>query len=250
MRMGFLARSAAVAAMLCLFAAGAAAQIVVLDARGPSASAYPQGAVLAPAKVIVLKAGDQLEVLDTAGSHVLSGPATVTAGQIATGSRAGLRDIFRRANASRPGIAAVRGFSLDQGPPQPAPDTPLLWRLDVSAWQQAEPKDAHDFCVAKGRTPVVTRDAYGADGALTITQESTQATRTVIWPAGTRDLAWPTDLPIAAGVYDLDLDAAGATKVRWRSIVTGPSLTSLAGALLDNGCYDQLDSLQSRLSGR
>jgi hypothetical protein len=230
----------------------AAAQIVVLNARGPSASAYPQGAVLSPSRMISLKSGDQLEILDAAGSHVINGPATLTAGQVASGSRAGLQDIFRRANASRPGIAAVRGFSLDEGRSQDGAESPPLWRLDVSAWQEAEPMDTHNFCVMKGQTPVLTRGSSAASGSLVIAPESSQAARTVTWMAGARDLTWPFDLPVADGaVYDLNLDAAGATKVRWRTIAPSTaSLTQLASSLLDNGCFDQLDTLQTQFAAK
>ena len=88
-----LATAAAVAALMG--SAAATAQIVVLDARGPSAGAYPQGAVLAPSRVIALKAGDRLEVVDAAGSHVLNGPVTMSAAQVDTGSRVALNAIFQ-----------------------------------------------------------------------------------------------------------------------------------------------------------
>jgi hypothetical protein len=247
------AKSVALASLIWMCGASAASpQIVVLSARGPSAGAYPQGAVLAPTRVISLKAGDQLEILDAAGSHVINGPASLTAGQVATGSKAGLQDIFRRANASRPGIAAVRGFSLDDGKTPPAQDAPPLWRLDVSAWQEDEPMDSHNFCVMQGQTPVLTRDASTAEGTLVIFQESTQATHTVTWTAGVRNLSWPAGLPFSDGAsYDLNLDAAGATKVHWRTIpAANASLTQLASSLLDNRCFDQLDTLQAQFAAK
>jgi len=233
-------------------AAEAGAQVVVLNAHGPSAGAYPQGAVLAAGRVITLKAGDQLEVVDAAGSHVLNGPLSLPAGQIASGSKAALQDIFRRANASRPGIAAVRGFSLEDAKPPAPPEVPPLWRLDVPAWQQAEPSDARSFCVMRGQAPVLTRGAAGADGKLVIYQDTTRVSRTVTWPAGARALTWPSDLPFANGeLFALNLDAAGATQVRWRTIpAESPNLTSLAQDLLDNACYDQLDSLQSQVADK
>jgi hypothetical protein len=249
-------RSVAIAGLLLMCGATAAtAQIVVLNARGPSAAAYPQGAVLAPNRVIALRQGDQLEILDAAGSHVLAGPATVTAGQISSGSKAQLQDIFKRANATRPGIAAVRGFTLDEGKPAtPAasPEATPLWRLDVSAWQEAEPMDSHNFCVMKGQIPVLTRNEDKANGSLVIEQEANQASQTVTWSAGARNLPWPSSLPVADGsVYDLNLDAAGATSVRWRTIPQETSsLTELASSLLANGCYDQLDTLQAQFAAK
>jgi len=247
------ARSMVFAAVVWVCGAVAAsAQIVVLNARGPSAGAYPQGAVLAAGRVITLKAGDQLEVVDAAGSHVLNGPLSLPAGQIASGSKAALQDIFRRANASRPGIAAVRGFSLEEAKPPAPTDIPPLWRLDVPSWQQAEPSDARNFCVMRGQAPVLTRAAAGAEGKLVIYQDSTHATRVVTWPATARALTWPVNLSFADGeLFSLNLDATGATQVRWRTIpAESPNLTSLAEGLLDNGCYDQLDTLQSQVADR
>ena len=59
-----------------------------------------------------------------------------------------------------------------------------------------------------------------------------------------------SSLPVADGaVYDLNLDAAGATSVRWRTIPQATaSLTDLASSLLANGCYDQLDTLQAQFA--
>jgi hypothetical protein len=231
----------------------AAAQVVVLNARGPSSAAYPQGTVLPADRTIILKSGDQLEVLDAAGSHLLTGPTTVKAGAVDTGTKAALKDIFRRANASRPGIAAVRGFTLQSEPPPP-PDTAStqpLWRLDVSAWQEAEPNDAHNFCVPKGHAPILTRSAAQSAGTLVIYADGSRAGRTVSWPAGSHDLPWPDGLSYADGdTYALNLNANGATTVRWRSIpADSGSLVNLARTLLDNGCYDQLDTLKAESAG-
>src|ERR1700677_2154070 len=199
----------------------AAAQVVVLNARGPSSAAYPQGTVLPADRTIYLKSGDQLEVLDAAGSHILTGPTSVRAGAVDTGSKAALKDIFRRANASRPGIAAVRGFTLQSENPAPesAAATPPLWRLDVPAWQEAEPTDAHNFCVPEGHAPVLTRGGAQSSGILTIYRDGGRAGRTVTWPAGAHDLPWPDGLSYADGdTYALNLNDAGATTVRWRAI--------------------------------
>jgi hypothetical protein len=250
---GSVRLSAVLGALLPLLglAPGAAAQVLVINARGPSAGAYPQGAVIPSTRSISLKAGDQLEVLDASGSHVLTGPETISAGLVGAGTKAALQDIFRRANASRPGIAAVRGFSLqDEAKPASPPDSQPLWRLDVAAWQQAEPMDGHNFCLTPGQTAQLTRASGAAEGKLVIYQEATHATRTVIWPAGARTLAWPADLPTADGsVYDLNLDDQGATSVRWRALPTAAaSVTDLAASLLADSCYDQLETLQAQFA--
>jgi|GEM_PF-2400843 len=248
--MGAVSRtSLAMAAATLALASSAFAQIVVLQARGPSAGAYPQGSVLAPNRVISLRAGDRLEVLDAAGSHVLTGPVTMPARQVDTGSKVALQDIFKRANASHSGIAAVRGFSLDEGKAAPAPEATPLWRADVESWQQGEPADPHNFCVAHGQAPVLARETATSEGSLTIYSDATKATRAIVWPAGVTELAWPADIPHADGqLYALNLNGAGATQVRWREIPgQASSLTDMARAMLDAGCYDQLDTLQSQV---
>jgi hypothetical protein len=104
----------------------------------------------------------------------------------------------------------------------------------------------------RGQAPVLTRGAAGADGKLVIYQDATRSTLVVTWPAGARMLAWPSNLPFADGeLFSLNLDDTGATQVRWRTIHTeSQNLTSLAESLLDNGCYDQLDTLQSQVADR
>ena len=247
-------RRVAVSALVwCCGASATTAQVVVLNARGPSAAAYPQGAVLPADKTIYLKSGDQLEVLDAAGSHLLTGPSAVKAGQVDLGAKAALKDIFRRANASRPGIAAVRGFTLqsETPPASDGPSTSPLWRLDVPSWQEAEPSDAHNFCVPEGHAPVLTRGAAQAPGTLVIYRDGGRNGRTLNWPAGAHDLPWPEGLSFADGeTYALNLNASGATTVRWRLIpAESGTLVNLARTLLDNGCYDQLDTLKAEAAG-
>lgn len=244
--MSWPSKAVAVASLCWVLGSSAAAQVVVLNARGPSSGAYPQGAVLPANRVISLRAGDQIEVLDAAGSHIITGPASLTAGQVDTGSKAALGDIFRRANSSRPGIAAVRGFTLQGDAPLPSSANPApLWRLDVPAWVAAEPNDAHNFCVTRDRPPVLGRTAAEMKGRLVITDDATHASRAVSWPAGAHDLAWPSDLSDASNqVYALNLDDMGATVVRWRIISASGTLVDLARSLLDNQCYDQLDTLK------
>ena len=246
-----MTRILAVVAMAWMCGVGvAAAQTVVLSARGPSAGAYPQGSVLAPGRTIILKAGDRLEVLDAAGSHVLSGPLRLAAGAAAPGDKLALQDIFMRANASRPGIAAVRGFDLEAAPTESPPPTPPLWRLDIEAWHGAEPTDIRSFCIAEGTAPVLSRSSTSLAARLTISRTDGPEGRAAPWPAGVRDLAWPAGLPVTDGTeYSLSLDAQGATQVRWRTVPAGAgTLVGLARNLADRGCFDQLDALEAQVA--
>ncbi len=67
--------------ILCLAAlAGSgplAARTIILNARGPSASAYPAGKTLSEPFSVTLRQGDTLTLLDGRGTTVLKGPTTI-----------------------------------------------------------------------------------------------------------------------------------------------------------------------------
>ena len=223
---------------LCVALAGAgaaAAQVVVLFARGPSASGFPAGRVLPANQVINLKAGDQLELLDGSGSHVLTGPAVVTAGHVAPKVRDELIGVFLKAQKSRPGIAASRGLELSGG----ASVRPGLWQADVGA--------DGAVCLAKGVTPTLWRGPSTASASVAITRLATGETVRVVLPADRWTADWPAALPAGDGErYVLTLDDGSTTALAWTVLDPAPAaLGDLAAALLDKGCYDQLGRVQS-----
>ena len=214
-------------------AGGAAAQVVVLFARGPSAGAYPAGRVLPANQVVSLKAGDQLELLDGGGSHVLTGPAVVTAGHVAPKVRDELIGVFLKAQRSRPGIAASRG--LDGGRAA-APD---LWQADVGV--------DGAVCLAKGAVAGLWGGASGTSASVRITRLATGETVGVSLPVDRTGAAWPDSLPTGDGErYSLTLDDGSTTALVWTILDPAPpTLGDLATALLDEGCYDQLSRVRS-----
>jgi hypothetical protein len=146
----------------------------------------------------------------------------------------------------------VRGFSLDEGKPPPPTEASPLWRLDITAWQQGEPSEPRSFCVMSGQAPVLARESTGSEGRLMVYRDANHVSRSVTWPTGARDVSWPSDMPVTDGeLYSLNLDSQGATTVRWRTVsANSGSLTALASQLLDNGCYDQLDTLQTQVASK
>ncbi len=214
-------------------ASGAVAQVVVLFARGPSAGAYPAGRVLPANQVVSLKAGDRLELLDGSGSHVLTGPAIVTAGHVEPRVRDELIGVFLKAQHSRPGIAASRG--LGDG----APAAPGLWQVDVGV--------DGAVCLSKGAAAGLWRGPSTVSATVRITRPGTGETVNVSLPPDQPDVVWPAGLPTIDGErYVLTLDDGSTTALVWTILDPAPSaLGDLATALLDKGCYDQLGRVQS-----
>jgi hypothetical protein len=214
----------------------AAAQVVVLTARGPSARSFPQGTILPAKRMLALKPGDRLEVLDGAGSRVLTGPGNMVAGRVDTGARTTLLALFQQGRERRPGIAAVRSVEQAERPPAPG-----LWQLDVAR--------SGNFCVTPGQTPSLWRDLASGPAQLVVIRATTGQAQTLVWPAGAPDLAWPDALPLTDGEsYEVLLEDRPARKVHLRRLAAAPAaLADLAAALLDKGCYGQMDSLQAAL---
>jgi hypothetical protein len=227
------------ALVLGLAGAGAAsAQVVVLFAQGPSAGAYPQGAVLPVSRVLNLKAGDRIELLDGAGSHVVTGPAVTTAGHLDPKVRDQLIQTFLKAQQSRPGIAATRGFTLETAP------QPGLWQLDIGG--------AGPMCLTKGVTPSLWRaDPKGAMTAQ-IRRAATGLTAGVSWADGAAAADWPAGLPLSDGErYVIVLDDGSSATVVWRAVETPASgVEALASALVEQGCYGQVDRLRAAFASR
>jgi hypothetical protein len=222
---GFVAACAA----LCV-ASGAVAQVVVLFARGPSAAAYPAGRVLPANQVLSLKAGDQVELLDGAGSHIVAGPAIVTAGHVPAKVRDELIGVFLKAQRTRPGIAATRGFDIG------GEGAPSLWQADVSL--------DGVVCVLPDVTPGLWRGGQEPRNVV-IRRVATGETRSLVVPAA--GAPWPDALPTTEDEhYDVVLADGTTTALSWKVISPAPTdLESLASALLERGCYDQLRRVQS-----
>lgn len=226
--------SLVLAAASTLAAAGAAgAQVVVLFARGPSAASYPPGTVLPANRVLRLKTGDQLELLDGAGSHILTGPAVTPAGHVDARVRDQLIQTFLKAQQSRPGIAASRGLAADDSA------APALWQADVA--------DGGLMCLAKGATPGLWRaDARAASGGH-LTRLATGVSVALSFPAGAAAIDWPAGMPATEGEsYAVSLDDGSTGTVTWKAV---PAPTAgfgdLARSLDDAGCYAQLDRLRA-----
>ena len=114
------------------WSAAAQAQAVVIRSTGPSAAAYPMGRKLPAGAAVTLKAGDQITVIDQAGSRVLSGPGSFkldsAVNRGAGGANTALAALVAR-GAARTRTGAVRG---DTEVPTEALRPENAWYVDVS----------------------------------------------------------------------------------------------------------------------
>ncbi len=230
--MSFRRRSLAALSLAALCMAGAAAaQVIVLSAHGPSAAAYPQGTVLPANRLLSLKAGDQLQLLDGSGSRIVTGPGSVVAGHIDERSRARMLDLLLKAREVRPGIAATRGFE------PPADQTPALWLLDLST--------DGNVCVAEGQPAGLLWGDAARPPPRRLTVTVSGRAHLLDWPPGAESMRLPDDLPVSDGVtYSV---SGGEDQPRTIVIRTLPatheSVDALAADLIAKGCYDQFDRL-------
>jgi hypothetical protein len=214
-----------IAALLLAGTSAAMADILVVRSSGPSAKSYPPGRRLPESARLVLKAGDQLIVLDGRGTRNIRGPGAFTAGAPAIGRIASAAPAADR----RARIGAVRG--LETGELRP----PSIWHVDVSR--------SSNVCVADPAKVTLWRADPGQALALNIGGPGGR-TKRVGWQPGSSTLAWPSDLPIADGAeYRLSWSGgATPTAIRFRTMPAKPAgLEDMAQTLIRYQCDAQLD---------
>lgn len=199
------------------------ADILVVRSSGPSAKSYPPGRRLPESARLVLKAGDQLIVLDGRGTRNIRGPGAFTAGAPAVGRVASAAPTVDR----RARIGAVRG--LETGELRP----PSIWHVDVSR--------SSNVCVADPARVTLWRADPAPAATLTISGRGGR-TRQLGWQPGSTTVAWPSDLPVAEGA-EYRLSGAGEpATIRFRTIpARSAGLEDMAQTLIRNQCDAQLD---------
>src|SRR4051812_22044471 len=170
-----------VAALLFVSAGAASADILVLRADGPSARSFPPGRRLPDNAPLVLKASDQLVVLDSRGTRTIRGPGKFIAGVAPPARIASAEPIVQR----RARIGAVRGPGTDMNRPG------SIWEVDVAK--------SSNICVADPSAVRLWRADPANAVTLTITRLPDGATRQLRWEAGASNLAWPADFAITEG---------------------------------------------------
>ena len=217
----------------------AQAQAVVIRSTGPSAAAYPMGRKLPAGSSVTLKAGDQVTVIDQAGSRVLSGPGSFkldsAVNRGAGGANTALAALVAR-GAARTRTGAVRG---DAEVPTEAVRPDNVWYVDVSR--------GGTVCIADPAQVVLWRPNRAETGNGTLYgADNTPAEVTV--RAGSAIKLWPVaSMPVVDGqTYRFTSPVGQTVRITTRLLVDVPEdPVAVAALLAEKGCSEQLEVLSS-----
>ncbi len=226
------ARGVAAVSALLLFAAPVLAGPLVVRAAGPSAAAFRPGQRL-PDAPLVLKAGDEVTVLDAQGTRSFTGPGNfnLAAASTATSGAAAFTSLLTQKPERRARIGAVRGGAPEPvGPPVP----PGVWALDASR--------GGTVCALDPAAISLWRPAPAAAATLTVTRVSDGKSATVSYAAGEAVANWPATLVATSG--DQFRISGAAAPMTIHTITPAPAaVDDLGAALLAAGCEAQFERL-------
>lgn len=219
-------RRLAFGALFATAAASAAANVLVVRSAGPSAKSYPPGRSLPDNARVTLREGDTLVVLDARGTRTFRGAGTYA---LASAPQANTRTVAT-SDGRRARIGAVRSAGI-------VPVSPTtIWHVDVT--------QSGNMCLTSTNEVMLWRPDPAETITLTITGPTGR--RQVEWPAGRATIAWPSDLAITGGAeYSLQHPGVAVpSRVTFRTLNSTPDdMQSVAQALLQNECREQLDLL-------
>lgn len=225
---------------MCIgFAGAAAAETLVVRSSGPSARSYPPGKAIPETQKIILKANDQVVILDGRGTRTLKGPGTFSptiASSVAKDSRATFAALVTQRSERRARIGAVRGATVAN---PGATRSPNIWFVDMER--------TSNTCVTDPASVTMWRVEPAEPATMTVTRLSDGKSETVNWLRGQSTRAWPETLPVSNGAqYRLTWPGQTQPTVL-KFAVLGPNpqggLENMAAALIKNGCEAQLDLL-------
>lgn len=220
------------ALMLATVAVEASAATLVVRSSGPSAKAYPPGRQLADNSNVVLKAGDQVVILDSRGTRTLQGPGTFSP-SVSSNRASDSRETFAQASSRRARPGATRGVAPVAASSSRVPN---IWFVDVER--------SSTVCVADPSSVTLWRPA-GGPGA-TVTVKGAGKAASVEWLHGESTIAWPSSLPVTDGATYSVTWQGQATPTQLRFAVLGANtagLEDMASKLITRGCNAQLDLL-------
>jgi len=215
---------AALAAGSLVAADTAVASVLIVRSAGPSAKTYRPGKALPDDAKVALTPGDVVVVLAADSARTLRGPGTFSLASLQSAARPAV-------NALRRGrFSALRNAGI-------VPRSPTLWHVDVSQGGKT--------CLTDPRNVQLWRPDAAEPLSVTLSQAG-GASQTTLWPAGQATLAWPATLPVVAGAeYRISWDGkAEPTSLTFVPLASEPTdLTSVAQALIEQDCKNQLDLL-------
>lgn len=245
----------ALVAMLALGSAmPAMAQAVVVRSTGPSAAEYPAGKRLPAGASVTLKGGDQVTVLDKAGTRVLRGAGSFAIDNAVNRDR-GTAALLARSLSNPVAVraGAVRGEVSTLPGEEPIPVS--IWLADIDA----AGKGGGRVCLPRGSDLYLWRADSQARRFVWLGEADGGGTVRVALPAHTSGVAWPKAmLALTEGhryrVSDEGLpgQADAGHSSEFELVMLEPEMVpanaaALGTLLLDNGCKAQFDWLASTL---
>lgn len=227
-------RTVVTMSMLAL-ATAAHAQLLVVRATGPSAGSYAPGKMLPATGTVTLAAGDEVVVMDGAGTRSLKGPGSFPAqGGASTSAGLGttLASLGERTTSRMARTGAIRG-----GGPAPAL-LPTLWSVDTTT--------GGTFCLVDGADAQLWRADTSAAGSVPVRKGDDGGPAYASFDAGAATTRWPaTNAPRADGEYLVGPDA-NAQSVTIHMLADAPGdLATLAAAFGRMGCQRQIAFLRA-----
>ena len=217
-----------------LVCAGAAqATTLVVRASGPSAGAYPPGKALPDTARILLKANDQVILLDSRGTRTLRGPgnfsAMSTASVDTSNTGTALAALVEQRGDRRVRIGAVR--SVEGASTRP----PGVWFVDASK--------PGNVCIADPAHAMIWRPGSDKAAATTISG-ATGASAKLDWIAGQAVQPWPKSLPLTTGARYHIAGLAAPVDLKVTNVAApGDDMQAIAKTFITTGCTGQVDLL-------
>lgn len=213
------------------FTGTAMAEAIVVRSAGPSAKSYPPGRKLADNATLMLKANDQLVLLDGRGTRTVRGPGTFSVS--GASDRSGALATAKRVLTTQSGTER-RGGAV-RGPGEAAATrSPNLWFVDLSK--------SSTVCVADPESLMVWRPDASADATLTLTGGG--ASGSIEMPRNVSVMSWPGKMPVTDGATYTVRGLGDEKKIRFELLgPTAEGLENTAAALIEHGCDAQLDLL-------
>lgn len=223
----YVAKGAIMCVASGLLAVPAFADVMVVRASGPSAAGFKPGTKLSDNAPLVLKAGDQLVLLDQGGTRTVRGPGRFTATESSAPTSSVALAALTGSNTRRARVGAVRSAG-----PAASTQPPSVWFVD--------PAKGGTVCVAGSTRPAIWRSEVAAAGTTKLDGGGKSAE--VRWAPGQASQMWPAALPATDGAtYTV---SPGGPPVRFVTLGAAPTdLVALADALLTRGCETQVDML-------
>lgn len=246
--------SAFAAALALGSAVPAMAQAIVVRSTGPSAAEYPAGKRLPAGASVTLRSGDQLTVLDKAGTRVLRGEGSFAIDNAVNRDR-GTAALLARSLSNPVAVraGAVRGEGGLVPGEEPIPVS--IWLADIDA----AGKGGGRVCLPRGSDLYLWRAESKARRFVWVGEADGGGTVRVALPAHTAGVAWPKAmLALAEGHHYRITDEvetgkpdsanAGEFELVMLEPETVPADAAALGTLLlDNGCKAQFDWLATTL---